>query len=397
MPDLISVAEAQAALFALITPLGTQEVPLAQAAGRVLASDAVARRNQPPFAASAMDGYAVQATDARPGAQFTVVGESAAGHGWTGRVATGQAVRIFTGAPVPEGADWVVIQEDVIRDGDTMSLRDTLGAGDNIRPAGNDFRIGDRLAAPRALRPADVALAASMNLPKLTVSTRPEVAIIATGDELVMPGETPSPDQIIASNSFGLKAMFEEAGAVVRMLPIARDTHDALSAVLELARGADVIVTIGGASVGDHDLVEGVTAELGLKRAFYKIAMRPGKPLMCGRLADAVMIGLPGNPVSSMVCGTLFVVPALRALQGLPATAPAQHAGKLASDLGKNGPRAHYMRARLTFEGGTAWVDPAPRQDSGLMSVLASADCLLVRAPHAAPATRGDDITYLLL
>ncbi|MEM1079263.1 MAG: gephyrin-like molybdotransferase Glp [Pseudomonadota bacterium] len=397
MSNLVPVAEALEALFALVAPLATEEVPLISATGRVLARDAVAARTQPPFAASAMDGYAVRAEDGAAGLTLEVVGESAAGHGWAGRVAPGQAVRIFTGAPVPEGADTVVIQEDVTHDGDRITLVEGTDPGANIRPEGNDFKAGDRISAPRLLSPADVALAASMNLPVLTVHRRPRVAVIATGDELVMPGETPAPDQIIASNSFGLKAMFEAAGADVRLLPIAPDTSDGLAAVLALAGDADLVVTIGGASVGDHDLVAKVAGEMGLERAFYKIAMRPGKPLMCGRLGSALLIGLPGNPVSSMVCGTLFVVPALRVMKGLRAQAQPRHAGKLTSALGKNGPREHYMRAQLSWRDGIAWIDPAPRQDSGLMSVLASADCLLVRAPHAPPADAGMDVAYIPL
>ncbi|WP_424974462.1 gephyrin-like molybdotransferase Glp [Dinoroseobacter sp. S124A] len=397
MSNLVPVAEALEALFALVAPLETEEVPLITAAGRVLAHDAVAARTQPPFAASAMDGYAVRAEDGAAGLTLDVVGESAAGHGWDGIVHPGQAVRIFTGAPVPEDAGTVVIQEDVTRSGDRITLVETTAPGANIRPEGNDFKIGDRMSAPRVLSPADVALAASMNLPMLSVYRRPRVALIATGDELVMPGETPAPDQIIASNSFGLKALFESAGAEVRLLPIAPDTSEGLAAVLDLAGDADMVVTIGGASVGDHDLVARVAGDLGLERAFYKIAMRPGKPLMCGRFGAALLIGLPGNPVSSMVCGTLFVVPALRALQGLPAEARAQRAGKLARPLGKNGPREHYMRAQLTWRDSIAWIDPAPRQDSGLMSVLALADCLLVRAPHADPAAEGADVAYIPL
>lgn len=397
MSALIPVSQALDALFALITPLDPEDVPLRNAAGRVLARDAVARRDQPPFAASAMDGYALRGDEAQPGARFEVVGGSAAGHGWTGRLGPGQAVRIFTGAPVPEGADRVVIQEDVTVDGGRITLLDSLGSGDNIRPAGGDFAVGDRMAAPRRLGPADVALAASMNLPELCVARQPEVAIIATGDELVLPGETPSPDQIIASNSFGLAAMFEAEGALVRVLPVARDTPEALTAVLELARGADMIVTIGGASVGDHDHVGSVMDALGMERAFYKIAMRPGKPLMCGRLGDAVMVGLPGNPVSSMVCGTLFVVPALRAMQGLPAAPVPTLTGQLAVATGPNGPREHYMRATLAVQGGAFRLTPENRQDSSLMTVLAGADCLVVRPPHAPAAPAGSEVPFIPL
>ena len=281
---MISVAEALDRLFALVAPLGVEEVPLAEAACRVLARDVAANRDQPPFAASAMDGYAI-ADDPTPGTRLRVTGEAAAGHGHPDPVGPGEAVRIFTGAPVPEGATTVVMQEDVTRDGDAITLGDRIGPGTNIRPAGGDFRAGQVMDAPRRLRPADLALLAAMNIGTVPVRRRPEVALIATGDELVMPGEAPGPDQIIASNTFGLKAMLEARGARARMLPIARDTRASLETVLDLAEGADLIVTIGGASVGDHDVIARLGPELGLERAFYKVAMRPGKPLMAGASA----------------------------------------------------------------------------------------------------------------
>ncbi|MBU0644280.1 MAG: molybdopterin molybdotransferase MoeA, partial [Alphaproteobacteria bacterium] len=293
---MISVADALEKVFALCTPLDVETVPLRRAHGRVLAEDAVAIRDQPPFASSAMDGYGVLDLDVPVGTQFTVIGESAAGHGFDGTLSKGDAVRIFTGAPVPEGITRVIIQEDVSREGDVITVTETLSENTNIRPLGGDFRVGDIVSAPRRLSAQDVALLAAMNISEVTVSRRPVVALIATGDELVMPSETPGPSQIIASNSFGLAAMIEEAGGIARMLPIAPDNETALRATFELANGADVIVTIGGASVGDHDLVGKVAAELGLDRAFYKVAMRPGKPLMAGRLQGALMIGLPGNP-----------------------------------------------------------------------------------------------------
>jgi molybdopterin molybdotransferase len=397
MTTLTPVSEALEALFKLVSPLQVEEVPLADCAGRVLAQDAVARRNQPPFNASAMDGYAVQTGDARPGKELEVVGEARAGFSWTGTLEAGQAVRIFTGAPMPDGAERVIIQEDVIREDDTITLLEILGDADNVRPEGSDFTVGDKITAPRRLRPGDIALCASMNLPSLHVYRRPEVAIIATGDELVQPGSEPNKDQIVSSNSYGLKAMFEAAGAVVRMLPIALDNTESLSQVLGLARGADVIITIGGASVGDYDLVGEVAASMGLKREFYKVAMRPGKPLMCGRLDQSLLVGLPGNPVSSMVCGKIFVVPALRAMQGLPAEPAPRQRGRLASDAGKNGDREHYMRAQLELRDGAVWVHPESRQDSSLLSVLSWADCLLVRAPHADPLPYGSEIEYIPL
>ena len=287
---MITVTEALDRLFALATPLATEEVALRDAAGRVLRSPIVATRSQPPFAASAMDGYAVRAADLTPGADLAVIGEAPAGRRFDGSVGPGEAVRIFTGAPMPEGADTVLIQEDTERSSLGVKVIDVPSAGDNVRPAGGDFRAGDRIDAPRRLGPNDIALAASMNAARLTVTRRPEVAILATGDELVMPGDTPGPDQIVASNAFGLKALFEAEGAKARLLPIARDTVPSLQSALGLTAGADLIVTIGGASVGDHDLVAQAAESLGMDRAFYKVAMRPGKPLMAGRLRGTPMV-----------------------------------------------------------------------------------------------------------
>jgi len=389
---MISVDEALTALFALVAPTGVEEVPLAAAAGRVLARDVAAGRDQPPFDASAMDGYAI-ADAPVPGTVLSVIGEAAAGRGFGGRVQPGEAVRIFTGAPVPEGAARVVMQEDVTRAGDRITLGENIGSGDNIRPMGGDFRKGETIAAPRRLRPADLALLASMNIARVPVHRRPEVALIATGDELVIPGETPGPDQILASNGFGLKALLESHGAVARLLPIARDTRASLAAVLKLAEGNDLIVTIGGASVGDHDLVARLGPELGLERAFYKVAMRPGKPLMAGRMGAAAMVGLPGNPVSAMVCGQVFLAPMLRKMQGLSAARAPRRAARLAAPLPANGPREHYMRARLDPEGITA----ENQQDSSLLGILANADALLVRPPHDRARTTGETVAYIPL
>ena len=390
---MISVDQALRHIFDLLTVLPTESIPLTEAAGRVLTSPAVATRDQPPFAASAMDGYAMRAEDAAPGASLTVIGESAAGHRFDGKVGPGQTVRIFTGAPVPDGAARVVIQEDVDRQADRITLKPDLDAGPNIRPAGADFARGAELAAPRLLSPSDIALLASMNLPAVTVTRRPVLALIATGDELVMPGEDPGPDQIIASNSLGLKALAEAAGASARLLPIARDNAASLKTAFALAEGADLIVTIGGASVGDHDIVADVAAELGMKQSFYKVAMRPGKPLMAGRMGGAALIGLPGNPVSAMVCGTVFLVPAIRAMLGLgQAPAPRQSA-RLAQDIPANGPREHYMRARLGRDG----IAPFDRQDSSLLTVLSEANALLIRPPHDPAQAAGTSVDYIPL
>ena len=390
---MIPVAEALEALLALVKPLETEEVPLRQAAGRVLAHPVQARRNQPPFPASSMDGYALRRAEVEPDAMFKVIGEAAAGHGFDGLVKPGQAVRIFTGAPVPEGADCVVIQEDVTRRGDLITLGHRMDGKDNIRPAGGDFSEGTPMQAPRQLRPADIALLAAMNIDRVPVTRRPVVAVLATGDELVQPGETPGPTQIVASNSYGLAAMMEAAGAEVRLLPVARDTEASLREGFRLARGADLLITIGGASVGDHDLVGHVAAEVGLERSFYKVAMRPGKPLMAGRMQEMAMIGLPGNPVSAMVCGTVFVLPVLRKMLGLGDEAAPLREAPLGSDLPENGPRAHYMRASLR----DGAIHPAISQDSALLTVLAGADALLVR-PVGDPARRaGERVAYLPL
>nr|WP_319246480.1 gephyrin-like molybdotransferase Glp [uncultured Celeribacter sp.] len=390
---MISVDAALNNVLSLCAPLGTERVPLRQAAGRVLAEDAMARRDQPPFSSSAMDGYAVSADSVALGDRFQVIGEAAAGHGFDAPLDAGQAVRIFTGAPIPTGTQRVIIQENVTRDGDDITVSDTPGTGTNIRPLGGDFRTGDRLAAPRRLTPQDIVLLAAMNIPEVIVHRRPNVALIATGDELVMPGEAPGPAQIIASNSFGLAAMIEAEGGIARLLPIALDHEEALRHTFALAEGADLIVTIGGASVGDHDLVGKVASDLGLERAFYKVAMRPGKPLMAGRLMDAVMLGLPGNPVSAMVTAKLFMAPALARMQGLPAAPLPQQSARLLQPLPANGPRAHYMRARLETNG----IRPFDSQDSSLMSILSTADALLVRAPHAPAAERGSDVPYIAL
>jgi molybdopterin molybdotransferase len=389
---MISVEEALARCLALCAPLPSETVPLAQAAGRWMSAPAVARRDQPPFPASAMDGYAVQG-DPGPDDNFLVIGEAGAGHAFKGEVGPGHAVRIFTGAPVPAGATRVIIQEDVVRIDDRIILKEGLDAGIHIRPLGQDFRAGDSLS-PRRLRPNDLALLAAMNIPAVQTARKPVVALVATGDELVMPGEDPRPDQIIASNSFALKAMVEAAGGEARLLPIARDTEAELLTVLGLTEGADLIVTIGGASVGDHDLVGRVA---GLEHSFWKLALRPGKPLMAGRMNGVPMLGLPGNPVSAIVCGHLFLLPMVRAMLGDPSPLPQPRKARLTVDLPANGPRAHYMRARLTQTDGLPEIAPFDRQDSALLSILGQADALLIR-PVDAPACRaGDTVDYLPL
>jgi molybdopterin molybdotransferase len=392
---MISVAEAHARLMALFEPLEVETVRIEAAAGRVLARDLFARRTQPPLAVSAMDGYALRAREARAGARLRIAGESAAGRRHAAPLETGEAVRIFTGAPVPETADTVVIQEDTERYGDVVILREGAAAGDNIRPAGADFAEGARLAAPRRLGPADAALIAAMNIADVPVARRPVIAIIATGDELVMPGEELGPDQIVASNHLALKAMFEARGAEARVLPIARDTAESLAACFSLAEGADAIVTIGGASVGDYDLVQSAAMTEGLELEFYKVAIRPGKPLMAGRLRGMPLVGLPGNPVSAIVCAQIFLLPAIDRMLGLPSPLATSLPARLGAPLGPNGPREAYLRSRVTPDPG-GWICTAfDRQDSSLLTVLAEANALLVRRPGDPARQAGDAVEFL--
>ncbi|MEM9708786.1 MAG: gephyrin-like molybdotransferase Glp [Pseudomonadota bacterium] len=385
---MISVETALDRIFALVQPAQTERVALRNAAGRVLAETVSATRAQPPFDASAMDGYGVADADPSAGARYQVVGEAAAGRAWPGHLAAGQAVRIFTGAPVPEDVETVLIQEDVTRNGSEIVLGENRSSGRNIRPKGGDFDVGFTLEAPRRLGPADIGLLAAMNRAEVDVFQRPDVAILSTGDELVQLGETPRPDQIIASNGPALAAMVEEAGGKAWILPNAEDCEAALAQGFELAQGADLILTIGGASVGDHDLVAGAAERAGFQKAFHKVAVRPGKPVMAGQLGKALMIGLPGNPVSALISARIFVLPALAALSGLPSAPAPRRPGHLAEALPENGPREHYMRAEATTEG----IKPLPNQDSSLLSVLARADALIVRPPYDPAKAAGDRV-----
>jgi molybdopterin molybdotransferase len=404
MSGLIPVAEALARVLASVSgPLEAETVPLAQAAGRTLAADIAATRTQPPFPASAMDGYAVRSAEAAvAGATLRLIGTSAAGHGFSGRLGPGEAVRIFTGAPVPDGADAILIQEDAQADGATVRVVEPVEPKRFIRRAGLDFTAGDTLlTAGLTLDARRLALAAAAGHPELPVRRRPRVAILATGDELVEPGATPAWDQIVASNSLALGALAAEAGAEIIDLGIAADDHAALADAFRRAREAraDLLVTLGGASVGDHDLVQAALAREGLELGFWRVALRPGKPLMHGRLGDMLVIGLPGNPVSSIVCGLLFVVPAIRALQGDPqAGADRSEPALLGRDLSANDGRADYMRARLAVEAGRLPVaTPEQRQDSSMLAVLGQAEALLIRAPHEPAARSGDPCRIIRL
>ena len=395
---MISVDLALERILAGLSPLGSEIVPLTAAHCRVLADDIAARRTQPPFAVSSMDGYAVRAADvASAPVTLTVVGYAQAGGRWTGDLGAGQAVRIFTGAPMPNGADAVVLQEDSVQTSDKMTVREASPKGKWVRAAGLDFeqdRIG--LRRGKRLTARDIALAAAMNIPWLSVYRRPRVAILPTGDEVVFPGEPVGPNQIVSANGFGLAVLIETAGGSATQLGLARDTAQSLKHFAAMAEGFDMLVTIGGASVGEHDLVKSVLGEEGLALDFWKIAMRPGKPLMFGGLGRTPLIGLPGNPVSAFVCALLFLIPALERLQGMPAPGAKTRFVATAGDLAANDERQDYLRASLlTSSAGEPTVQAFAKQDSSMLSVLAEADCLLIRPPHA-PSVQAGDIVPII-
>jgi molybdopterin molybdotransferase len=392
---LLPVSEALKRIIASAKKLETETVALAESLSRTLAEDISARRTQPPFPASAMDGYAVRAQDvAQVPVSLKIIGTSAAGHGYNGHVNAGEAVRIFTGAPVPKGADTIIIQENTTaRDGAVDVLQsDKLGT--YVRPAGLDFKQGDVLLKKGTrLGPCELAIAAAMNHGTLPVVRRPRIAILATGDELVQPGENPGADQIVASNTFAVGAYARNAGAEIIDLGIAGDSFADIERSIRAARDAkaDVLVTLGGASVGDHDLVQSALTREGMELGFWKIAMRPGKPLMHGQLGDMQILGLPGNPVSAIVCGVLFLVPLVRALSGDPlAGHDRSEAAVLGGDLKENDTREDYLRAEIKDGTGLPVATPFSKQDSSMLRVLAQSHCLVIRTPHAPAAKTGD-------
>ncbi|HXO70849.1 MAG TPA: gephyrin-like molybdotransferase Glp [Bradyrhizobium sp.] len=399
---LMPVADALAAVLAGAEALPEEMVALDAAHHRVLARDVAALRTQPPEAMSAMDGYAVRAADAaQVAARLKVIGEVAAGRPFDTALRSGEAVRIFTGGIIPHGADAVVIQEDTVRDGDSIDITEAAVAGRHIRPAGVDFREGDvLLRAGRRLTDRDLSLAAGMNYPQLAVRRRPKVAVLATGDELVMPGSTPGPGQIVYSNGYALRALARAEGAETVDLGIAADTVDATTDGIRRARdsGADILITTGGASVGDHDLVKQSLEAEGVAMAFWRIAMRPGKPMMHGRLDSMRVIGLPGNPVSSYVCGFLFMAPLIRALSGRTDVHHATEAAVLGRDLAANDVREDYLRARLEVRAdGVLVATPVNHQDSSLLGNLAAARALVIRSPFAPAAPAGSSCVILRL
>ena len=400
MSALIPVAEARTRIVSVLDPVPSETVALAAAAGRVLAEDVRARLTQPPVAVSAMDGYAVRAEDvAGAPATLKVIGAAPAGAAYAGAVGPGQAVRIFTGGPVPEGADAIVIQENTTASGEGVTVRVGAPAGRYIRPAGLDFHADEvGLAASHVLTARDIGLAAAMNVPWLRVHRRPRIALLATGDEIVRPGDHVAANQIVSSNGPALAALVAANGAQPMDLGIARDDRDSLQAAAAQAEGADLLITMGGASVGEHDLIQSALAETGLEIDFWRIAMRPGKPLMFGHFRGTPMLGLPGNPVSSLVCGLVFVIPAVRALLGLLPEGPHLVAAVLGRDLTENDEREDYLRATLANDGaGPPRATPYEKQDSSMLSTLAQAECLVVRPPRAPAASAGEAVAIIPL
>ncbi len=401
MSGLLPVDEALERIIGSVgTPTAIENVPVEEAFGRVLAAPLVASRTQPPFTASAMDGYAVRAADVAPGRPLTLIGESAAGRRFDGSLGPGEAVRIFTGAPVPEGADAILIQENADEAEARVTPRETVASGRFIRRAGLDFAAGQSFfAAGHRLGAKDMALAAALGAGEVAVRRRPRVAVLATGDELVAPGATAGPDQIVASNHLAVTALATKAGAEPRFFGIAADDLATLDRAIGAARdwGADILVTLGGASVGDRDLVKAALSAAGLELGFWRIAMRPGKPLMFGRLGAMRVLGLPGNPASAVVCAHLFLKPLIAAFLGEPrreATRP----GRLASALPANDLRQDYLRATLAIgSDGIPLLAPLPAQDSSLTAILAAADALVIRPPHAPAAEAGESCRFLLL
>lgn len=387
-------AEARARILAPLVPVGPETVALADGWNRVLAAPVQARRSQPPAEVSAMDGWAVRSADAIEGARLRRIGEAPAGHPFMGTVGPGETVRLFTGSVVPDGADAVVMQENADEHEGGMTVREAARPGRHIRHAGQDFAEGDTLLeAGRRLTARDIGLAAAANHPWLTVHRRPRVAILSTGDEIALPGEPMPPGGIVSSNAHALAAMVRAAGGEPTVLPVARDDIASIAAVADQVAGFDLLLSSGGVSVGEHDLVQAGLAGRGLVVDFWKIAIRPGRPLMHGRLGTVPVLGLPGNPVSALVCAVLFALPAVARLAGLSDVEPPRGEATLGVALPANGQREDYMRA--TLQGGVA--TPHPVQDSAMLAVLARADALIVRPPGAPAAESGSRVPVIPL
>jgi molybdopterin molybdotransferase len=397
---LISVEEARARVLATAPAPRTEIIMLGEAAGRTLTAPIAARRTQPPADMSAMDGYAVRFQDAASvGAALKVIGASPAGSPYVGTVGPGETVRIFTGGEVPDGADAIILQEDAARDGDDVAFSEAAILGRHIRRAGLDFVAGhSEIAAGTEISPRHLALAAGMNAVWARVARKPRVAILATGDEIKLPGDELGPGQIIGSSGLGIAAYVSNCGGEPLMLDVAADDQAALINAVRQASGADILVTLGGASVGDHDLVQGVLTKQGLEVEFWRIAMRPGKPLMFGALGPQLVLGLPGNPVSTMVCAILFLGPLIAKMLGRPITAPKSIRAQLGTPMKANDRREDYVRARFHQDDKQGYiVEPFEVQDSSMMSLYADANALIVRTPDAPAAAVGDAVTVLPL
>ncbi len=382
---MLSVEEARARIIANLRPVAAEIVALAEAWNRATAAPVVARLTQPPADVSAMDGYALRAQDGTEGATIHVIGSAPAGHPFEGNIGSGEAVRIFTGSIIPPGADAILLQEDATRHGDTVRVNETVRLGRHIRRAGQDFSVGDEVVPTgHRLTARDIGLAAAANYPWVAVRRHPRIAILATGDEIALPGEPIPPGGIVSSNSHALASLVRAAGGTTTVLPVARDDRPAIAAVADEVAGVDMLVTTGGASVGDHDLIIASLKERGLFLDFWKIAMRPGKPLLFGNLGPTPVLGLPGNPVSALVCAILFLVPALNALLGLPADPPPVTQAELGAAVPANDSRADHLRATLRpSDSGALIATPFPVQDSSMLRRLALADGLILRPPLA--------------
>ncbi|HEX9461907.1 MAG TPA: gephyrin-like molybdotransferase Glp [Alphaproteobacteria bacterium] len=398
---MIPVDEARQRILSAFARLPAVLVPVSEALGRVLAEDVTARVTQPPAAMSAMDGYAVRSADVdKVPVVLRQVGSAPAGGSYDREIGPGECVRIFTGAPLPRGADAIVIQEDTNADGPNITVREGVKPGRYVRPAGLDFKAGEvGLPAGRVIDARDIGFAAAMNNPWLKVVRKPRIAIISTGDEVVLPGDPIGPNQIVSSNGPALAAFVAASGGEPISLGVVPDQVAALQTMVDGARGADLVVTTGGASVGDHDLVRSALSERGLVLDFWQIAMRPGKPLIFGKIGDTPLLGLPGNPVSTLVCALVFLRPAIRRMLGLPDAAEGKRAtARLGRDLEANDRREDYLRATLATDAdGGLVATPFTKQDSSMLSLLAKADCLVIRKPHAPPARAGETVEIIPL
>jgi molybdopterin molybdotransferase len=400
---MIGFDEARARILAPLRPTAAEVVPLADAWGRVTAAPLPARLTQPPRDVSAMDGYALRATDGGQGATLAVVGSAPAGHPWAGTLGAGEALRIFTGSIVPDGADAILLQEDAIATGDSVTLKEAVRPDRWIRRAGLDFACGDiLLPAGKRLNSRDIALLAAGNHPWVAVHRRPRVAILATGDEIALPGEPIPPGGIVGSNSHALAALVRACGGAPVVLPVAPDDLAALAGAADAAGGMDLFVSTGGASAGEHDLVRPALAERGLEVDFWTVAMRPGKPMIHGRikgpLGEVPFLGLPGNPVSALICGIVFLLPAISRLSGLPGDPPPVVQAVLGAKLAANDRRTDHLRATLAVgEDGTLVATAFARQDSVMLRVLAQADALILRPPHAPALPAGASVPIIRL